>query len=409
MTPIKAEIMSIGDEIVSGQRLDTNTQWLSQALGELGVSVHFHSTVGDDLHDHVSAIQTAITRVSLLILTGGLGPTADDLTRTAIAEAAGVELEFQQAVLDHIANIYHRHGREMPPNNRVQAYFPVGSRIIPNPEGTAPGIDLTVKRTFNSDDSSDKSSHSECRIIALPGVPVEMQQMWEATIEPLLIDWLQLGETYHHHSLHCFGLGESAIETMLSGMIERGRDPLVGITASSATISLRVSTRAGSKSACMEKMVPTILRIRETLGDLIFGENGETLESVVLKQLVEQNLTLAIADAGLSGDIATRLNHPAIIGHEIVDRIENSIIELARDIKGQFSANLGLAIGPLDWDESSIIAGTSYFDVALVAADREHSERFRFGGHSGWRRERAMKQILNFVRLFLNQGNTTLG
>jgi nicotinamide-nucleotide amidase len=423
MNLIKAEIMSIGDEIVTGQRLDTNTQWLSHALGELGVPVQFHSTVGDDLSDHVSAIQTAVERSSLLILTGGLGPTADDLTRTAIAQAANVELVFQQNVLDHIANMYQRHGREMPPSNRAQAYFPTDSQIIPNPEGTAPGIDLTVQRSAATDRSGVRqnspenatssnpnaphvSESSQCRIFALPGVPVEMKQMWAATVAPALIQWLNLDQTFHHHTLHCFGLGESTIETMLTGMIERGRDPLVGITASAATISLRVSTRAATKSACLQKMIPTIQQIRATLAELIFGEEGETLEAVVLKQLADQKLTLAIADGGLGGDVASRLAHHGWGGQQITEQINDSVIETARAIKEEFKSDLGIAIGPLDFDELNIAAGTSHFEVAIVGPDREQQEIFRFGGHSGWRRDRAVKQVLNFVRLFLANSNS---
>ena len=139
---LRAEVIAIGDEITSGVRLDTNTQWLSKRLGEIGIHVAFHSTVGDDLGDNVEVFRIASERADIVIATGGLGPTADDLTRHAISQMAGVELVKDQSVLDHIEKMYSRRGREMPPNNEVQAWFPVGSQIINNPEGTAPGIDF---------------------------------------------------------------------------------------------------------------------------------------------------------------------------------------------------------------------------------------------------------------------------
>ena len=237
MTNLKAEVIAVGDELTSGQRLDTNTQWISQQLGDIGIAVGFHTTVGDDIADHIVAVQMASQRSDVVIMTGGLGPTADDLTREAMAQAANVPLEFEESVFKRIEGMYSSRGYEMPERNRVQAYFPAGSTIIPNPEGTAPGIDLVIPN------SRDRKLGG-CRFFALPGVPVEMKQMWAQTLEGQLKNMVGDIGTIHHHTLHCFGLGESGIEALLPDLIQRGRDPQVGITASSATISLRVSTRA---------------------------------------------------------------------------------------------------------------------------------------------------------------------
>ena len=146
MTLMRAEIISIGDELTSGQRLDTNSQWLSQRLGELGIPVVFHTTVADDLDANIEVFRTAIGRADIVVSTGGLGPTADDLTRDAIAAAAGVELVEDAAAMEHIKNLFARRKREMPERNKLQALFPRGSQVIPNPEGTAPGIDFTIPR-----------------------------------------------------------------------------------------------------------------------------------------------------------------------------------------------------------------------------------------------------------------------
>ncbi len=360
--------MSVGDEIVSGQRLDTNTQWICQSLGELGIEVAFHSTVGDNLEDHVLALQVAIARADIVVMTGGLGPTADDLTREALTKAVGLELEFDEDVLKRIQAIYQRHGRVMPASNRAQAYFPRGSVIVPNPEGTAPGIDLTVARDANS----------SCRIFALPGVPVEMKQMWHATIEPELKKTAAEGMTFHHHVLHSFGAGESTVESMLPDLVRRGRDPQVGITASAATISLRISTRGNTKADCFARMQPTIALVRERLGDLVFGENGETLEDVTRKLLISQKLSIAIADLGFQGEVARSLSgecQPLPAGPIVPIQTSNlgeqftELLAAAHHFRGAASTDLALVIGLLDHDDQSIELGRSFFNVALVGPD----------------------------------------
>ncbi len=144
---MRAEIIALGDELTSGQRLDTNSQWLSQQLADLGVQAFLHTTVGDDLEAGTEVFRQAVQREDVILSTGGLGPTADDLTRDCLAQACGVELVRDEAVLEQIRALFARRGREMPERNVVQAMFPRGSRVIANPNGTAPGIDIEVPRT----------------------------------------------------------------------------------------------------------------------------------------------------------------------------------------------------------------------------------------------------------------------
>ena len=139
---LRAEVIAIGDEMTSGVRVDTNSAWISQRLGDIGVKVAFHSTVGDNLQDNIDVFRIAAGRADIIVATGGLGPTADDLTRVSISKMAVVELAKDEKVLQHIKQLYTRRGREMPVNNEIQAWFPVGSAAIDNPEGTAPGIDF---------------------------------------------------------------------------------------------------------------------------------------------------------------------------------------------------------------------------------------------------------------------------
>src|SRR5438034_2736805 len=230
---MRAEIISIGDELTTGQRLDTNSQWLAERLLEIGVPVAFHTTVGDQLADNVLVFREACERAEIIVATGGLGPTADDLTRQALAELAGVPPFQDDASLAHIKALFARRKREMPPANVAQAQFPQGSRPIFNPHGSAPGIDMSVAR------GRDKPT----RIFALPGVPAEMKEMWAASVGPAIQSLLGVKKTIAHYRIKCFGIGESDLEAMLPNLIARDRYPTVGITVSQATITLRVTAK----------------------------------------------------------------------------------------------------------------------------------------------------------------------
>jgi nicotinamide-nucleotide amidase len=197
---LQAEVLSIGDELTSGQRLDTNSQWLSQRLSELGIRTVRHTTVGDDLSAGVEAIQLATGRADVVVVSGGLGPTLDDLTRQTLADAFDCPLELDPASLEHILQMFARRYREMPERNQVQAMFPRGASTIPNPHGSAPGIDMSVV-----------SPRRRSRIFALPGVPAELKQMWAESVAPRIEAMLggSLGP-WRYHAVKLFGIGETA-------------------------------------------------------------------------------------------------------------------------------------------------------------------------------------------------------
>ncbi len=281
-----AEVISIGDEMTSGARMDTNSQWLSRELGKLGFRVLFHTTVGDSLDACLDVFSHAMRRAQCVVMTGGLGPTADDLTRQAIADATGCPLHFDPESLAHIESIFARRGRDMPPQNRIQAMFPEGCQVIPNPNGTAPGIDLTIH-------------DPQCRIIALPGVPAEMQEMWEASVVPTMSGEGESRAVIRNAVVKCFGLGESEMESRLGGMIARERSPRVGITVSKATISLRIEAIAPSHEEAMHQIEETRQEIYSRVGDFVFGE-GEVfeLEHAVIDALRKRGDTLATVECG---------------------------------------------------------------------------------------------------------------
>lgn len=288
-----AEVIAVGDELTSGQRLDTNSQWISQQLADLGIPTGHHTTVGDDLERIAAAVRTAAARADCVILSGGLGPTADDLTREGIAAALGRHLELHPSSLDHIQLLFARRGSPMPERNRKQALLPAGGRPIPNPEGTAPGVAINIPRT----DAGD------CQLYSLPGVPAELRQMWYLTVGPEL-DAGGSGGLIRHRVLKAFGAGESDIESRLPGLIERGRTPTVGITAHEATITLRVTAEAPSAEECERQIEPTLKLIRQHLGNLVFGEEDEELEHAVVRLLQEKGRTLATVEVGTAGLVA---------------------------------------------------------------------------------------------------------
>ena len=284
-----AEILSIGDELTNGTIVDTNAAWLAMRLERLGLRVLHHVTVGDELAILTDAFRTAINRADIVVATGGLGPTADDLTRESLADAAEVGLEFFPEAYEHCRALFERRGRPMPAQNRVQAISPVGTRLIPNPDGTALGVDLTVTRG---------AGRSACRVFCVAGVPAEMRASWE-TIELRLRDAGIVTETIVQREIHCFGAGESLIESMLPDLVRRGRDPRVGITASDGTITLRISTTADSVAVGDARIAPVAALIHESLGDLVYGEGETTLPDAVLQRLAASGeATLAVSLVG---------------------------------------------------------------------------------------------------------------
>ena len=408
---MQAEVIAIGDELTTGQRLDTNSQWLSTELGLLGIPVCFHTTVCDTLEAGIDAFRIAAARCDLVVATGGLGPTADDLTRDVLAAVSGQPLDLSAAALEVVESRFARRAVVMPESNRRQAMFPRGTRIIPNPDGTAPGIDLDVRRPDGG----------TSRIIALPGVPSEMREMWRGTVASALAAMLPDAGVFVHRRIKCFGAGESAVEEMLPDLIRRGRDPLVGITAHEATITLRILARGSDEAECLAKIAPTERTIRECLGPHVYGIEDDEVEDAAVRALAGAGQTLGTIEIGTEGRVANCLaqaqsrrhaqlpSHPhgpapavyrggLVLPAAAVVQVEHesaaSMKSLADRARAECGATLGLAVGAARPGPD----GRSVLTIALSDGQRVEQIEHMLGGGPTLAFSRAAKAAVDLVR-----------
>jgi len=332
------EIITIGSELLLGQIVDTNTTYLAQELGRMGVTVRFRTAVGDRLEEIEQVLLCALSRCDLIIATGGLGPTLDDLTREAVGKVAGVNLEFRQELMDEIEEMFRRYGFHMPENNRRQAFVPAGSKAIHNPVGTAPGF---IKEVDGKP------------IICLPGVPRELKYLLGREAIP----WIQqrFGLSKHkilYRVLKTVGLGESKVDSLIGDLIKPGQNPEVGLLASMGEITIRIAARGEEEAAALRLIEPVAREIRMRLGRDIFGEDEDTLEGMIDSLLGRQGRTLAILETFSGGQAANRLH--AVPSSWLV---ESRVIP-DRERLGRW---LGRQIGSLD-EDFSIVASQKIRD-----------------------------------------------
>ncbi|WP_020468188.1 competence/damage-inducible protein A [Zavarzinella formosa] len=412
---MKAEIISIGSEITSGQNLDTNSQWLSRRLAEMGIPVAFHTTVADDLTDNIAVFKTASERADLVLCSGGLGPTQDDLTREVMATVAGVPLLEDPVSLATIQEMFTKRRRVMPDRNRVQALIPQGGEAIYNECGTAPGVWLKI---------------GQCVMAAMPGVPSEMKVMFDKQVKPRLEAMGLTGGVFIQRKINTFGLGESAVEEKLLDLTKRGHVPEVGITVSDAVISLRILAKAASLDEALAQVAPVEATIRERLAELVFGAEDDELQHIIVDQLISRKETVATAESITAGLVANRLAHipgasNILNGGVVVYTNEMKIKQLdvpseliathtavsaevaqamAKGVREKFGTTYGLATtgyaGPTGGDDGTI-AGTVF--VALATSEGTSFQKFNWPGTRLEVQSRTAKLALNLLRLHLRK------
>ena len=410
----RAAIISIGSELTLGQIVDTNAAWLARRLAELGVHAGRHLTVADARGEIRDVLLGAAGAADVGIITGGLGPTDDDLTRQALADAAGVELEPHADSLDRIRAYFAARGRDMPDRNRVQAQVPRSGRVLPNACGTAPGVSVPI---------------AETPCFALPGVPFEMRAMFEQEVAPL-VRAAARGRVFITRVLHSIGLSESDVGERLSDLMTRGANPEVGTSATLGVISVRINAEAESTSAAGDLLDEAERVIRARLGTSVFGRDDDTLASVVGRRLCELGATVSTAESCTGGLIGKQLTDipgssayylggavtycdeakTKLLGvpREVLDThgavsepVARAMAEGARNVfETDYAVSVTGIAGPGGGSDEKPV-GLVY--IGLAAVGEASARRFRFGADAPRAiiRERAALSALSLLRAAL--------
>jgi nicotinamide-nucleotide amidase len=414
---MKAIVLSVGDELVLGQTVDTNSAWISRQLSAVGIDIHSHATVGDVQADIEAALRDAIPRADAVIVSGGIGPTEDDVTRQSLAVVMGVPLATDEGWLTHILGWFERLGRKMPETNKVQALIPRGATMIWNHLGTAAGVAAKVDGK---------------PVFLMPGVPKEMQGMFTRDVLPALATGAG-GKAIVQRLVHTFGVGESTVAERLGDLMKRGRNPSVGTTVAGGAVSVRINSRFDSKEEAAREADATFDLVRGALGDLIYGEDGGSLALAVMSLMRnrppgEKPITVSTAESCTGGLLAKYLtDEPGSSTHFecawVTYSNEAKTKELGVDAKlieskgavseevatamatgahRKSAASYALAItgiaGPDGGSEAKPVGTVC---IALAADDGVQVMTFRFPGDREMVRDRSAKMALTMLRFKL--------
>lgn len=406
-----AEIVTTGTEILLGEIVDTNAAWIAQQLREAGVNLYYKTTVGDNLRRIQGVIETGIARSDVIIVTGGLGPTVDDVTRQAIAEATHRPLQLNPDALAQLEVRFQRFGSQMTENNKQQALIPEGATVIENPVGTAPGFIVEA---------------GHCSVVSLPGVPREMMQLMNDTVLP----WLRKragGAIIRRRVLRTMGIGESTIDSLVDDLM-RLSNPTVGLAAHMGQADIRIAARAESAQAAEAMLDKLEAEVRARLGRYIYSTTSdECYETVVAQRLLEHSFTVALLETNSGGQVAKRLSnalpgydpvrkHLVAMDPEMPDAIgavlrnaaqpAEDVVRRSADALLRLSgADINVAIlGTTGVDEG--IYGTTAGETWLAEADKEstHAARLPYGGTE----ESTVVRIGNYALRMIDDAITAL-
>jgi len=289
---MKTELLMIGTELLLGQIQDTNSTWISQVLAEHGIDCYQKTTVGDNRARIIGALDQGLQRSDVILCSGGLGPTEDDITRESIAELLGRPLAFRPALYETVVSRFSAMKREPTENNKKQATLPEGAIAIENPNGTAPGLIVEDARGI---------------VICMPGVPHELKAMLVDSVLPYLKEKFQIGGVVLSRVLKVCGLGESRVDDRIGDLMNACSNPTIGLLASPDFVRIRITAKAESEAAAHALIDPVAATVYERLPDLIMGEGDDTLESRVAALLVARGHRLTLVETYTGGLIAQRL------------------------------------------------------------------------------------------------------
>lgn len=287
---MKSEIITVGSEILLGDIVDTNSEYITRQLVELGINCYYHTAVGDNEERLTDTIKRALNRSDIIFLSGGLGPTYDDMTKEVVAKILNLELEFDQVSYDRIVDIFGKSNRVLTPNNRKQALVPKGAKILTNYRGTAPGILIEKDNKI---------------IVLLPGPPSEMYDMFEKSVKPYFMK--MTGKTIISHRVYLFDIGESLVEDILEKEMKSLSNPTIAPYSGNNGIYLRITASANSVEEAESLMKPLIDKVCHIFKDNVYSVDGPTLEAAVIKKLTENNLKLSSAESCTGGLLGKRL------------------------------------------------------------------------------------------------------
>src|ERR1700722_19850449 len=297
-SPMRIEIICTGDEVLTGKITNTNFSHMAQKLEDVGLSVHWGTTVGDDRDSLLAAFQLAAARVDAVIVNGGLGPPVDDLSQEVAAQAAGVELVLHEEWLARMESFFTRRMRTMPPNNVKQAMLPATAELIDNPIGTACGFALDI---------------GKARFFFTPGVPRELHRMLEQQVIPRILARTGAPASIHLKRFHSYGLGESHVDQLLTGVEALDPDGGVklGFRAHYPQLETKLTVRGKDMDDVHRKLAPIAAEVKQRLGNFIMAEDDQTLEGVVVAELLAKQATLSVVETFTAGQIAARIAHLA--------------------------------------------------------------------------------------------------
>lgn len=402
-----AEIIATGSELLLGEQIDTNSAHVARKFREIGLSVTYKTVVGDDETRMIEAIRIALKRSDVILIGGGLGPTIDDVTRSAVARAVGRKLVFRDDLLEQIKARFKAFGTTMTENNRQQAYMPADAVPIENPVGTAPSFAV---------------EHDDKVIICLPGVPRELKYLLKHKVLPYLQEKYNLTDVIVVRTLHTVGEGESRVDAAIADL-QASTNPVIGLSAKPGQIDIRLAARGTSKDEALPLLADMESRILERLGKWIFGSDDETLEGVIAQLLTERKQSLATVEVNTGGTISGRLTSHnlaeemntayrgglVLSGTDALHRILDVDLEIdpldmvasaAQQVREVNGSTLGLAVL---LNISSVDGKVrSYFYTALASnSDTKTLER-SYGGHSrlaaAWTASLALRMLWMYLK-----------